>query len=584
MHETDLAVLNDILAEVQKSLDPTMPQDEFWEFFAAKEILRDRQLSPDDIQSGIVGQKQTVKESDGGIDGFYIFVNGTLIRDQYEAENIGHKTGIDLDVMIIQSKISPSFSLQAINRLSNTCESIFKFNIQPAEFAEKYNARLMDAIVRFRTVHKTVLTRQPTINVYFFYATKGDAGTTEGLLRKKADELQNNVKSNLATVRTCEFAFIGARDFIDLWNAPRKCQFSLRVLQSFPDGKGGYVALVELGEYYKFITENDQLRDFLFESNVRSYEGNGQVNKQIKETLENKSLGIPFWWLNNGITIVTTHITPGSPDFVIHDPQVVNGLQTSEVLFRYFKESQCNPIEETRQTLVKIIKPPSDEVQDRIIRATNSQTKIPLQFLRASDDFQRDIEIRFKAAGLYYDRRKNTWRNLGVKLPFIVGVSELAQCVASIILLEPDHARARPSRYFKEEALYKKAFNPKRPIEEYITCARIKKHADRLLKTFADDDDVIADLKFYVMTVVGNSMFKKDKKAFRALDVSKIADTVWMEAWAKVLRIYQKYGANDSASKGTGMIHELLAELGLPPRRDVAPRRMSKRQRLAEQD
>jgi hypothetical protein len=297
MQDTDISVLNDIIAESKKELAPSMKDDEFWELFAAKEILRDRQLSPDDIQSGMVGQTEIIKESDGGIDAFYTFVNGTLIRDQLEAENSNHKKGVEVDVIIIQSKTTAGFGMDAINRLSTTCDSIFRTGLEPKNFPEPFNARLVDAIVRFRSVYKSVLTKQPNISVHFFNATKGDSASTRGVLGAKADELTRKVKDVLATIQTCEFEFLGARDFIELWKKPRKCEFQLRVAQNFPDGNGGYVALVQIGEFYKFITDGGKLRDFLFESNVRSYEGNGAVNTQIRDTLDNRASKIPFWWL-----------------------------------------------------------------------------------------------------------------------------------------------------------------------------------------------------------------------------------------------------------------------------------------------
>jgi hypothetical protein len=138
-------------------------------------------------------------------------------------------------------------------------------------------------------------------------------------------------------------------------------------------------------------------------------------------------------------------------------------------------------------------------MQDRIIRATNSQTRIPPQFLRASDEIQRDIEIIFKSEGLHYDRRKNSWRKAAVPLSKVVGISELAQSVASIALGEADHARARPSRYFKDNAIYKRVFSKKLPMRAYVVCAQLKKRAEVFMKEAVADKDARTDLFFYVL-------------------------------------------------------------------------------------
>jgi hypothetical protein len=143
-----------------------------------------------------------------------------------------------------------------------------------------------------------------------------------------------------------------------------------------------WVALVQLDEYFKLIAEDGQMREYLFESNVRDYEGDVEVNKQIRSTLENPK-GADFWWLNNGITIVAESVTGHPQELVIDDPQIVNGLQTSQVIFECLRQpplptGQIQP----RHVVIRIIKSTDEELSDRIIRATNSQTKIPAQYRR----------------------------------------------------------------------------------------------------------------------------------------------------------------------------------------------------------
>ena len=74
----------------------------------------------------------------------------------------------------------------------------------------------------------------------------------------------------------------------------------------------------------------------------------------------------------------------------IEDPQVVNGLQTSTEIFKYF--SAANTEGDEREVMVRIIVPGKVESSDRIIKATNSQTSIPQASLRATDKVHRDIE------------------------------------------------------------------------------------------------------------------------------------------------------------------------------------------------
>src|SRR5439155_14465634 len=89
----------------------------------------------------------------------------------------------------------------------------------------------------------------------------------------------------------------------------------------------GYVCLVPLKNFFDFISDSEkELLRHIFESNVRDYQGNVKVNKEIHETL----VGVgkeEFWWLNNGVTILASDVYAATGEkLIISDPQIVNGL------------------------------------------------------------------------------------------------------------------------------------------------------------------------------------------------------------------------------------------------------------------
>jgi hypothetical protein len=185
--------------------------------------------------------------------------------------------------------------------------------------------------------------------------------------------------------------------------------------------KEGYVGLVKLRDYYEFIKdENGQLADRMLEANVRGFQGNVTVNNQIKQTLLGNS-ETNFWLLNNGITVIASkEQTAGHLKLSLIDPQIVNGLQTSRQIFDYF--STKNPTNEERNILVRVIVTPDPTVQDAVIKATNSQTKLPDGSLRTTDPIHHRIEDLFKQADLYYDRRKGVYKDRGKPISKIVSV------------------------------------------------------------------------------------------------------------------------------------------------------------------
>ncbi|MFR3431502.1 MAG: AIPR family protein [Holdemanella porci] len=91
-----------------------------------------------------------------------------------------------------------------------------------------------------------------------------------------------------------------------------------------------YISLVKLGTYFNFITdENNNLRKSFFEANVRDYQGRNSVNSSIADTLEGSG-NEDFWWLNNGVTILSTDIKLiNNKSLQVVNPEIVNGLQTS---------------------------------------------------------------------------------------------------------------------------------------------------------------------------------------------------------------------------------------------------------------
>ena len=113
--------------------------------------------------------------------------------------------------------------------------------------------------------------------------------------------------------------------------------------------------------------------------------GLNRVNEEIKITLENAD-SPDFWWLNNGITILATSAQVIGKTIHIEDIQIVNGLQTTESIYKHFAAGGADVKE--RAVLVKVIVSKESDIRDSIIRATNNQTNVELSALHATGAFQ----------------------------------------------------------------------------------------------------------------------------------------------------------------------------------------------------
>ena len=246
-------------------------------------------------------------------------------------------------------------------------------------------------------------------------------------------------------------------------------------------GAIGFMCLVKLRDYFGFITdENGKLQKNIFEANVRDYQGEVQVNAAIQQSLK-QSEQEDFWWLNNGVTIIASNATQGGKAVTVENPSVVNGLQTSTEIYKYFKES--NTSDDERHLQVKILVPNEVGSRDRIIKATNSQTSIPSASLRATEKIHRDIEEYLKPYKIYYDRRKNFYKNEGKPIDQIISIGRLSQAVMAILLQRPNDARARPSSLLKDDEDYKAVFNPDYNIDLYRVCAKVLERIESFLKS-----------------------------------------------------------------------------------------------------
>jgi AIPR protein len=250
----------------------------------------------------------------------------------------------------------------------------------------------------------------------------------------------------------------------------------------------------------------------------------------------------------------------------IVDAQIVNGLQSSLVIYNYFHDNpeRLSLATAKRKLLVRIIKSKDLEVQDHVIEATNSQTGIKAASFRALDKIQRDIEKIFVDAGLYYDRRKNYWRNRKMPLNQIVSMTELAQAVASLHLQQPDVARGRPSKYFNDDSLYGQIFSENFNINVYTQCALLKKRVEEYLRSSNMERRDRTNLIFHVLMMVGVLATGKPKPSIQDLVKLKdvpIADATIADAISKTDAIYRDLGANDKVAKGKEFIIKLEESL-----------------------
>ena len=138
-----------------------------------------------------------------------------------------------------------------------------------------------------------------------------------------------------------------------MYRTERAYTLTLRLQENPIVATEGYLALVNLVDYYRFISdEQGRLKDDIFDLNVRDYQGSVEVNEDIEDSLFN-GIDINFWVLNNGVTVVADRGSSVAKDLTLENVQIVNGLQTSRSIYNYLTKKGTD--DEKRSVLVKII-------------------------------------------------------------------------------------------------------------------------------------------------------------------------------------------------------------------------------------
>jgi hypothetical protein len=201
--------------------------------------------------------------------------------------------------------------------------------------------------------------------------------------------------------------------------------------------------------------------------------------------------------------------------------------------------------------MVRVIVNKNDAISDRIISATNSQTKINSIFLHSIEQIHRDIELNLKAHGYFYDRRKHYYRNQGKPVSQIITIPYLAQAVASIVLQQPNDARVRPGTV--AEKSYKKLFSTDYPSELYPNCVKLMKRCYKFLNAKGLQRTDVLNLVFYLAMYVTCSACKSvspQRRKIAALDVDAISGDVFQDCYDWISKEFKRLGGDDRAAKG----------------------------------
>jgi len=373
-----------------------------------------------------------------GIDGVGVSVGGVLVNEVADVEQFT-KNQFSAKFYFTQAKTSSSFDLGDFLKFSGTVKLFFGQDPSaiPAELKRAFEIK---TVIYDRAAKMAQL---PTIDLcYAFTGTFNKNTSQAGPLIENEINILRGMRYLSSHV---EWRVSDGEELAKLYRETQndiQKEISFQRHVALPGIKGAsaaYIGVVKCVDYVKLIQkENGELNKGLFFENVRDFLGiNNPVNEDIAATIHSIDERDRFAILNNGVTIVAKKVTPSGDLFKISQFQVVNGCQTSHVLFKN-KEALSSDMYLT----VKVIETSDVDLSGQIISTTNSQSLVVKEAFATIKPYHRRLEDFFNAMRdvnyeYYYERRPHQYDHQDIRHNLIVTAPALIKSFVSVVLEQP---------------------------------------------------------------------------------------------------------------------------------------------------
>jgi hypothetical protein len=348
-------------------------QSELFEHFANFIILSKNHDQPFSVDDYAYGADGTI-----GIDGFAISVNGELIPNLEDLDDVlSALRSVEASITIVQAKRSTEYRLGELSIFADTAVSLLTRIAAPhigLREPHQMLQRLYDASAKFSV--------NPTVRLY--YVTTGNWQQPAPLVSKIHDAVDQLKEANLFS--RVDFHVWGAKQVQDNWRAiDTAAEVTIQFDQktTLPDMSAvreAYLGVLPGQEFVKLVTDDEgEIRKTLFFDNVRDFQGDNEVNKDIEKTLTSSEAS-HFCVLNNGVTVVAKDLSTTGNKFTLRDFQIVNGCQTSHILHRH------RAAVKNVYVPFRLIVATDEEITNNITRATNKQSQVTAENLLALAD------------------------------------------------------------------------------------------------------------------------------------------------------------------------------------------------------
>lgn len=389
-----------------------------------------------------------------GVDGVAIIIQGDLVRNRTEVEEkLENIKNPNIEFIFFQSKSGSKFEYGDISKFYDAVEGFFNGDLAGESEDIDDLREAMNAIYE-----KGVGKRNPKISCY--YITTGNYDEPQ-----RIERLRNSFRSTLQDLNifdtSLKVEMVGAKE-LQQWYRTATTSVEVEidfarnvVMPSNGHVEEAYIGYIDARNLLKLFTSRDEdgavvgINRAVFFDNIRDYDALSKINIGIKNGVLNDGGG-EFVFRNNGITVVSKNIDRTGDRFKLEDFQIVNGCQTSNIIFdlvyggkdneRDFRED----LETAIQVPFRLIGSKDDDFVSSIIIGTNRQNSVRDEQFWALRPFMKSFEEYCRSLDqeevIYFERRDNQYRNTEVERTRVMQPSVLMKSVAAGLLFQPQRA------------------------------------------------------------------------------------------------------------------------------------------------
>lgn len=383
-----------------------------------------------------------------GIDGIVIIVNNRLVSEESDLGMFGPTETIKIKIGFIQSTTKNSFDEQKFSAFTDEVVKFLTGETSVEPYSAIYKKLLDDSGNFIDRIQET-----PQISLFFLSARTShnigdDKITSERAKINSRSEIENKcVLDKISVLQKDEIK--NEYDKISKFHTTQlKFENNIQ-LSSVDNVELSLLATVKFSELKKLIlTSDNNLKEKLFVENVRNYIGSTPVNLDIKKTLDTVSERSYFPFLNNGLAIICDKIERHpvkDKEFTLTFPRIINGCQTTNELFKKYKESSDDNSIDDVEVVAKIISTNDNNLKKMIIYSANNQNSIDRD-LQSLNEFHEKIETYFLGKEesnfhLHFERLRGQHSN--VTPPYSkVNIETLARVFISVFLKKPHEMKS----------------------------------------------------------------------------------------------------------------------------------------------